>query len=76
VARFIFLGGPECGVDALTMFGVSFRMGYPSEVTDALAVRKLRGNRFFLEVEVGEVSDPPEVKKPRGRPRKVNADDN
>jgi hypothetical protein len=76
VAHFIFLSGPECGTDDVTMFGLAFHTGYPVEVTDPMHVGKLRGNRFFLEVEVGEVSDPPEVKRPRGRPRKVSADDN
>ena len=50
--RFVFLGGPECGdVDSVVMFGVTLPLGVPVEVTEAHAVRKLRGNMFFREVE-------------------------
>ena len=69
--RFIFLNSkPRPPGWVMTFYGVPFPDKAVVELTDPEAIAKARGNRFFLEVEVGEVSDPPEVKKPRGRPRK------
>lgn len=80
---FVFLGGPECGVDSVCMFGVTLPLGVPVEVTEAHAAGKLRGNMFFREVEAeragaaGELAsvapvsfDVPVVKR-RGRPPRV-----
>ncbi len=78
---FVFLGGPECGVDSVVMFGVALPLGVPVEVTEARAVQKLRHNRFFVEVETepqpeagpdeDQPGEPPVEKKRRGRPPRV-----
>ena len=81
MAVFVFLGGPECGVDSVVMFGVALPVGVPVEVTEAHAVQKLRGNMFFREVEaaipsgvelpVPYTEHPPQPVKRRGRPPRV-----
>lgn len=71
---FIFLGGPECGVDSVCMFGVTLPVGVPVEVAEANAVQKLRGNMFFREVEADaptEEPKPAEEPRRRGRPPRV-----
>jgi hypothetical protein len=78
VAAFVFLGGPECGVDELTWLGVRFRVGVPAEVADAAFAEALRRNRFFSEVHdepagavTAPVSSPDVEPKRRGRTRRV-----
>lgn len=76
---FVFLGGPECGVDELTWLGVRFRVGEPAEVADAAFAEALRRNRFFAEVHEAEPAGavtapatPSDVEpKRRGKPRRV-----
>ncbi len=47
--KFRYVGdAPEGSIDA---FGVRFRPGEVSDVTDPAACRKLAGNRFFEKVE-------------------------
>lgn len=79
---FTFLGGPACGADSVCMYGVTLPVGVPVEVTEAFAVRKLRGNMFFREgggssEAGGDEGTPPAsseihtVVKRRGRPPRV-----
>lgn len=71
MATFLFLSGADCGdVDAITMFGVAFTRGEPVEVDDAFIVAKLRGNRFFLELDGEQPATDAEAPRRRGRPRK------
>lgn len=50
---------PESGTpEETTQFGYDFRGGKPTEVTDAKALAKFRGNRFFT------VSEPKAEKAP------------
>jgi hypothetical protein len=62
---FVYMG--EEGTEA---FGLRFPFNEPVEVTDAHAIKKLSGNRFFTEVVDGvEIASEPAKRKP-GRPRK------
>ncbi len=77
MAAFIFLGAPP-NVTETVAFGVGFRVGEPVEITDAHAVRKLRGNAHFLEMEaatpapvVGTENAILPVVKRRGRPPRI-----
>lgn len=63
--------GEEQGTDA---FGLLFPAGVAVEVSDAHAIKKLRGNRYFVEVFDGvQVVDAPQQEAPkrRGRPPKA-----
>lgn len=63
--------GEEQGTDA---FGLLFPAGAAVEVTDQHAVKKLRGNQYFVEVFDGvQVVDAPQQDAPkrRGRPPKA-----
>lgn len=56
MAQFIFKGDPNAkpGVpepSEITAFGVAFKRGVPSEVTDATAIRKLSGHTHFAKVD-------------------------
>jgi hypothetical protein len=64
--RFRYLGDK----DEMVAFGYRFAGGNEPEVTDAHALRKLSGNRFFEAVDAGEPAPEP-VKNKGGRPRKV-----
>lgn len=73
MARFVFLGGPECGdVAECEMFDRVFPLDEPVEVDDARAAAKLRANRFFAEAPAVEGDDPPHQPRRRGRPPKVS----
>ena len=63
--------GDEQGTDA---FGLLFPAGVAVEVTDGHAIKKLRGNQYFVEVFDGvQVVDAPQQEAPkrRGRPPKA-----
>lgn len=74
--RFVYLGGTEFDDSempaAVTMFGVKFVEGVPAEVTNDHAIRKLKANKFFKEVDDREGAvEVLEAQKPkRGRPAK------
>ena len=57
---FVFLGGPECGVDSVCMFGVWFPLGAVVEVTDHAIARKLAGNKFFAKAGIPSGDPTPE----------------
>lgn len=75
--RFVYSGGTEFDDTempaAVTMFGVKFIEGVPAEVVDAHAIKKLKANKYFTEVDDSEgaveVLEAPKPK--RGRPAKV-----
>lgn len=68
--RFVFLGGPACGVDVCVAFGVTFPLGVAVEVHEPHAIAKLRGNQFFAIAAPGEDASPPRNPPRRGRPPK------
>jgi hypothetical protein len=55
----------------MTAYGYDFRGGNEPEVTDANAIKRLSGNRFFEVVEETAVAMTDPVKNKGGRPRKV-----
>lgn len=75
--RFRYIGGLEFdGTEmpaAVTMFTIKFIEGQAIEVTDAHAIRKLSGSKFFEQVGDDEpVSEPePVAKKTWSRRKKV-----
>ena len=79
--RFIYLGGTEFDEAempaAVTMFGVKFVEGVPAEVTNDHAIKKLKANKFFREVDdrEGAVEVLEAAKPKRGRPPKASVAD-
>jgi hypothetical protein len=79
--RFTYLGGTEFDDSempaAVTMFGVKFVEGIPAEVTNDHAIKKLKGNKYFREVDdrEGAVEVLEAAKPKRGRPAKLIAAD-
>lgn len=61
MAKFQFIGSDRSGASnpqGITAFGVTFAInGEPQEVTNALAVDKLRANTHFVEVGGAETSE-------------------
>lgn len=75
---------PEAGT--VDVYGVVFHPETPANITDPFAVEKLRGNRFFIEVDHGNADESghtqqsvaedagigagPDGQRRRGRPRR------
>lgn len=67
MAKFRYIGEAPNG--SIEQYGVTFKPGEASEVTDALAIRKLSGNPFFEAVADAPVEIPVKAaKKPKGGP--------
>jgi len=77
MTRFVYTGGADFDETEMpagvVMFGVKFIEGVPAEVSGEHAIRKLRANKFFKEVDDSEgaveVLEAPKAK--RGRPAKL-----
>lgn len=69
MAVFRYIGEAPNG--SIELYGVTFKPGEASEVSDAFAIRKLSANRFF---EVVEQAAQPPPKKPRKMKDEPNGD--
>lgn len=58
--KFMFVGNPGRRDDSntVTVFGKTFPMRVPVEVTDEFAIGKLKNNRHFVSVEDGVSAAP------------------